>query len=66
MLDTIKKIEERLTRRWRGGVGPEAVFTEDSTGWYAIFESCPASIYVGSTAPGLKAGDRVRLTLERV
>lgn len=66
MLDTVRKVEERIVQRWVSGTGKEAKFAQDSEGWYAVLGAGPGSIYLGTTEPGLKAGDRVRLTLERV
>jgi hypothetical protein len=66
MTDTIKKIEHKAAKRWLRGTGPEAKFVDDSQGYWAVFTSCPASIFLGAEAPGLKAGDQVRLTLEKV
>lgn len=66
MTDKIRKIEQRAAKRWLGGAGKDAKFIEDTQGWYAVFESCPASMYLGSTEPGLRAGDAVRLVLEKV
>ncbi len=66
MVDRVKKIDHKVAKRWLRGTGKDAEFAEDSAGYWAAFESCPASIYLGSAAPGLKAGDAVRLTLEKV
>lgn len=66
MLDTVKKVEERIARQWLSGTGNDAKFKDNSEGWYASFASCPAGIYLGTVEPSLKAGDKVRLTLEKV
>jgi hypothetical protein len=66
MLDVVRRVEERFARQHVRGSGEHAVFAKNSEGWYAVFESCPASIYLGSSEPELAAGDRVRLTVERV
>jgi hypothetical protein len=66
MLDTVKLVEEKIAKQWLRGVGPEAKFADNSEGWYATFSSCPASMYLGASKPGLRAGDRVRLTMEKV
>lgn len=65
MTDVIRKVENRIARQWIGGLGEHAKFREDSQGWWAVFESCPVSMYLGTEKPGLEASDLVRLTLER-
>ncbi len=65
MRDTIIKVEERVAKKWVRGSGNDAVFEDNSEGWYAVFRSCPASMHLGTDEPELKAGDRVRLTLEK-
>jgi hypothetical protein len=64
-MDRIRKIENKITSQWLSGVGKDAKFAVNSIGWYAIFESCPASIYLGEEKPALKMGDKVRLTVEK-
>ena len=66
MVDRIAKVEEKIARRWMHGSGNDAVFEQDSHGWWAVFESCPASMYLGTTKPALAAGDSVRIILEKV
>lgn len=66
MVDRVRKIEHKVAQRWLRGTGKDAVFAEDSVGYWAVFESCPASMFLGSIEPGLRAGDSVRLTLEKV
>jgi hypothetical protein len=66
MVDRVRRVEEKIARQWIRGSGPKAEFREGSEGWWAIFESCPASMYLGTTRPELKAGDAVRITLEKV
>lgn len=63
---TIKKIENRTAKRWLSGVGPDTKFAEDSVGWYALFVEDPTALYLGMGEPGLAAGDRVRLTAEKI
>lgn len=63
---TIKRVEERCAKRWLSGVGPDAKFADDSQGWYALFEEDPVALYLGTTETGLRAGDRMRLTAEKV
>lgn len=64
LTDNIKKIEHKAASRWVSGTGSDAVFEQDSTGWYGVFESCPASIYLGEDEPSLKIGP-VRMIIEQ-
>lgn len=66
MVDRVRKIDHKVAKRWVSGTGDKAVFEEGSDGYWAVFESCPASIYLGTAPPKLAAGDAVRLTLEKV
>ena len=66
MTDSIRAIEHKFVKRWLSGTGDKAKFAEDSLGYYAVFASCPASIYLGTEEPKLQAGDVVRLTMEKV
>lgn len=66
MFDKIKKIEESVAKKWVSGLGEHAMFRNESEGFYAVFESCPASVFLGTDAPELEAGNRVRLTLEKI
>ena len=63
---TIKRVEERVAKRWISGVGKDAVFENDSQGFYALFVEDPVALYLGSTAMEWKTGDRIRLTAEKV
>jgi hypothetical protein len=65
MTDVVRTIEHKMVRQWVRGTGDGAEFREQSIGYYAVFTSCPASMYLGPEEPHLKAGDKVRLTLER-
>jgi hypothetical protein len=65
MMDRVREIEHKFVRQWLSGLGDKAKFRDDSVGYYAIFESCPASMYLGPDEPGLKEGDQVRVTIER-
>lgn len=66
MHDRVRKIDHKAARRWLGGAGNDAKFEDGSAGYWAVFESCPASIFLGTSVPTLREGDRVRLTLEKV
>jgi hypothetical protein len=64
--DQVRRIENKVASQWLSGIGKDAKFAANSCGWYAIFESCPASVYLGEEEPELKAGDKVRLIVEKV
>lgn len=66
MVDKVRRVEEKIARRWIGGAGDDAKFQDDSQGWWAVFESCPASMYLGTLRPGLATGDSVRIILEKI
>lgn len=66
MTDIIKTIEHKFVKKWVKGVGSETKFKDETIGYYAVFTSCPASIFLGNDEPKLKAGDRVRITLEKM
>ena len=63
---TLRTVEERHVREHVSGHGPNAVTRDKSIGWYATFVEEPSAVYLGTTETGLSAGDRVKLTLERV
>jgi hypothetical protein len=63
--DRVARIEHKVARQWISGTGADAKFEDGTIGWYVVFASCPASMYLGEDQPDLKTGDRVRLTLER-
>jgi len=63
---TVMQVEERVARRHVRGAGKDAVFQENSDGWYAKFAEWPASAYLGKEDPGLKVGDRIKITVEKI
>ena len=63
--DVVQRVEHRIARRWVRGLGRDAEFDDDSLGWWVVFQSC-ASMYLGREKPGLVAGDRVRVTVEKM
>lgn len=65
-LRTIKKVEERYYKSHVSGVGKDAEMKDVSLGWYATFVEDPVAAYLGLTETGLSAGDKVKLTLEKV
>lgn len=63
---TVRVLEERVARRYVSGTGNDAVFCEDSVGWYATLHEWPAAIHFGPEKPDLQVGDRVKITVEKV
>jgi hypothetical protein len=59
----VLKIEERHRRQHQSGIGEDAVFTEESDGWWVVLTGNIA-IRLGHGEPRLKAGQRITLTLE--
>ncbi len=66
MMDRVARVEQRFVRQWVRGVGKDAEFTDDGQGWWLKLETMPTSMYLGEEKPGLKEGDRVALTVEKV
>lgn len=63
---TLKVVEERFEKKHVSGMGDKAVMRDETIGWYATFREDPVAVFLGYTEPALRAGDRVRLTLEKV
>lgn len=64
---TVLRVEERHVKTHVSGVGKEAIFNEDSLGWFVLVDGNIAIRVVPphGDPPDVKPGDRVRLTLER-
>lgn len=63
---TVMVIEERIAKKHVRGAGANAVFKERSEGFYAKFTEWPGSAFLGNENPGLQAGDRIKITVEKV
>ena len=62
----IDRVEERFERRYDGGIGPDAKFSQVSIGWWMSFKGSNTSIHVGQDRPSeMEKGDRVIVTIER-
>lgn len=66
VLSRVIKIEKRITHVWVTGIGENAVFRENDHGYYMTLEGSHESIHVGFTNPSLKAGDKIKITFEKV
>ena len=60
----VLKVEERFRRRWVSGAGPDAVFREESLGWFVIMDG--GTMSMGSEEPQFAAGDVVRLSIGKI
>lgn len=63
--DRVVKVEERFRRVYVSGIGKEAIFDEESIGWY-VTTSSGISLCVGPVNPGWKDGDVIELSIRRV
>lgn len=62
---TVRAIAERFSPKHVSGVGKEATFLEQSSGWFLHLDGLDP-IWVGKTEPkSIKVGDRVKLTIEK-
>jgi len=59
-------VKEMFERKHVSGVGNEAIFADESIGWYIWLEGSYESICVGQQKPELQVGDRVNITIERI
>jgi len=65
----VAKVERkrRAVRSYKTGPGKDETAVEyEDMGWFAHIEPFAASICLGDAEPTLKAGTRVRMTLEEV
>jgi hypothetical protein len=60
---TITDIFERKFKKHHRGVGPEAVFTAHSEGWYIQLNHM-VSIYIGMEKPNFTIDQQVKLSIE--
>lgn len=57
---------EKTDRVYASGLGDKANFVEVSRGWFVLLEGSWEALYLGPEKPGLVAGDKVKITLEKV
>jgi hypothetical protein len=60
----IERVEERFKKIHVSGFGKEAVFADESTGWWLTLRG-NISLYIGKGDAGYKAGDIVKLTVSK-
>lgn len=66
LLSTVTDVREHFKTVHLEGTGKEAKFTNNSLGWYVLFEGSGECLYFGETKPELDAGDKVKITFERI
>lgn len=62
----ILSIEKHIQKKWIGGVGDNAKFNDVDGGYYMWLDGSHEAIFIGHEEPVLNAGDRIRVTFERV
>ncbi|HEX4919749.1 MAG TPA: hypothetical protein VFV92_03315 [Candidatus Bathyarchaeia archaeon] len=62
----VEQVSERFRRIWREGVGDKATYENASLGWYCHMRGSYEGLYVGDTEPDFKAGDLIRITIQRI
>jgi len=62
----VLSVREEFRKTYVSGFGESAKFNERSLGWYAHLEGSYESLHLGSERPEIHAGDRVKITVEKV
>lgn len=62
----VAKIEEKFTRMYDKGKGPEAMFVEASRGWFVHLEGSRESLFLGTERPPFEVGDCIKISIEKV
>jgi hypothetical protein len=60
----IERVEERFKKVHVSGIGKEAMFRDESTGWWIVLRG-NISLYIGKDSAGYKSGDIVKLTVSK-
>lgn len=63
---TVVRVYERTKEVYLGGIGKEAVFREESLGWFVHLFGSDESIFLGTEKPDFEAGDKIKITFEKV
>jgi hypothetical protein len=66
VMATVKSVHEGTEVVGVGFEGGKATFAHRSCGWYVNFEHSHEALYLGAEKPALEAGDRVKITFERL
>jgi len=65
-VETVDYTEEKFLHNLLSGTGKKAQFEDFSLGWYIRFQGSNESFFISETKPNLHAGDRIRVTLEKL
>jgi hypothetical protein len=63
---TVKAVHEGTEVVGVGFQGGKASFARKSIGWFVNFEHSHEALFLGNEKPVLSAGDRVKITFERL
>lgn len=47
------------------GTGPDAIFNEESLGWFVLYEGSYEALHAGAEKPHLAIGDTVTITIRK-
>ena len=61
----VVEVKEHFSKVHVAGVGTDATFSDQSLGWYVLFEGSQECLYFGEVRPELSAGDKVKISFER-
>jgi hypothetical protein len=64
-ISIVSQVTERFKSVYQHGVGKDAVFTNESLGWYVHLRDSYESFYVGREKPDLLEGNLVSITIEK-
>ncbi len=59
----VKTVEERFEQIWVSGTQKDAVFRDNSLGWWVIFQGWPSAMFFGAERPDFEAGDVIDMTV---
>jgi len=62
----VKRVWERIEKVHLHGAGLEAVFQDQSFGWYVAFDGSYEALYFGPTKPDFNVGDKIKISFERI
>ena len=62
----VEDVREHFNKVHVSGNGADAVFHNQSLGWYVRFEGSDECLYFGETRPELDVGDKVKISFERI
>lgn len=60
----VKRVWEEFEKKYVSGMGPDAIFTEISKGWFVAFEGSYEALFFGHVEPNFKVGDKVKIRIE--